>query len=224
VTFDRTPDSTSTWRTIVGVVGNEHQTTLSARSRNEFIAPVAQDVRRGMTLVVRTPGDPSAPAPAIRDLVAALDPKLAIRSVRTMDTIRAESLATQRFLMTLLLVFAGAGLLLAVIGVYGIMAQVAKGRTREMGIRIALGARAADVRWIVVRHGLRLAGIGLAVGIALALIGTRAMRALLYAVTPNDPATFLFVAALLILTAAIASWLPAARASRANPVTVLRVE
>jgi len=224
VTFDRTPDSTSTWRTIVGVVGDEHQTTLSRRSKIEFIAPVAQDVRRGMTLLVRTDGDPTALAAAVRGLITEMDPKLAIRTIRTMEAVRAASLATERFLMTLLLVFAGAGLLLAVIGVYGIMAQVAKARTREMGIRIALGARAGDVRWLVVRYGLRLAGLGLTVGIGVALIGTRAMRTLLYAVTPSDPVTFLAVPLLLIATAAIASWLPAARVSRANPVTVLRVE
>jgi ABC-type antimicrobial peptide transport system permease subunit len=141
-----------------------------------------------------------------------------------MDTVRRESLATQRFLMTLLLGFAGAGLLLAIVGVYGIMAQVANGRTREIGIRMALGARASVVRWLVVRHGLRLAAVGLALGIAGALLGTRAMRTLLYAVTPADPVTFLVVPVLLIVTAAVASWLPAVRASQVDPITVLRVE
>jgi putative ABC transport system permease protein len=224
VAFDRTPDSTSVWRTIVGVVGSEHQTTLTREPKIEFIAPAAQDVRRGMTLLVRTSGDPTQLAPSVRGLVAELDPKLAIASVKTMDAVRAESLATQRFLMTLLLVFAGVGTLLAVVGVYGVMAQVAKGRTREIGIRMALGARTSEVRWMVVRHGLRLAGIGLAIGIAGGLVGTRTMRALLYAVTPSDPVTFLAVPVLLLITATAASWFPALRASRADPATVLRVE
>jgi predicted permease len=224
VAFDRTPDSTSVWRTIVGVVGDEHQTTLSKEPKIEFIAPVVQDPRRGMTLVVRTGGDPSALAPAVRRLVAELDPKLAIQTVTTLGEVRRESLATQRFLVTLLLAFAGTGLLLAVVGVYGVMAQVAKGRVREMGIRMALGARTSEVRWLVVRQGLRLAGAGLGLGMAGALVGTRALRALLYAVTPYDPTTFLAVPALLFITAAAASWLPAARASRADPVTVLRIE
>jgi putative ABC transport system permease protein len=224
ITFDRVPDSTSVWRTIVGVVGDEHQTSLATQPRIEIIAPVAQDLRLGMTLLLRTSGDPLALAPAARRLVADLDPKLAIESVKTMDTVRRESLATQRFLMTLLLGFAGAGLLLAIVGVYGIMAQVANGRTREIGIRMALGARASVVRWLVVRHGLRLAAVGLALGIAGALLGTRAMRTLLYAVTPADPVTFLVVPVLLIVTAAVASWLPAVRASQVDPITVLRVE
>jgi predicted permease len=224
IAFDRVPDSTSFWRTIVGVVGDEHQTSLTQEPRIEVIAPVVQDVRQGMTLLLRTAGDPAGLAPAARRLVAELDPKLAIASVATMEEVQSRSLATQRFLMTLLLAFAGVGLLLAVIGVYGVIAQVAKGRTREMGIRIALGAKTADVRWLVVRHGLRLAAAGLAIGLTGALLGTRAMRVLLYAVTPGDPVTFLTVPALLIVTAAAASWLPAARASRADPVTALRIE
>ncbi len=222
--FDRVPDSTSIWHTIVGIVGDEHQTTLTREPRVEIIAPAAQDVRRGMTLLVRTSGDPLRLAPSVRRLVAELDPKLALESIATMDAVQAESLATQRFVMTLLLVFAGVGLLLAVVGVYGVMAQVAKGRTREIGIRMALGARASEVRWIVLRHGLRLAGIGLVLGVAGGLAGTRAMRALLYAVSPADPATFFAVPVLLFITAAAASWLPALRASRADPATVLRVE
>jgi predicted permease len=224
VAFDRHPDSTSSWRTIVGVVGDEHQTTLTREPKIEFIAPVAQDRRRGMTLVARTTGDPLALAPVLRRLVAELDPKLAIESVKTMAEVRRASVATQRFLMTLLLAFGITGLLLAVVGVYGVMAQVAKGRLREMGIRMALGARRSTVRWLVVRHGLRLAAVGLAFGLGGALVGTRAMRALLYAVTPSDPVTFLAVPLLLVVTAALAAWLPAARASRADPVTVLRAE
>jgi putative ABC transport system permease protein len=224
VAFDRRPDSTSVWRTIVGVVGDEHQTTLTRGPKIEFIAPVAQDRRRGMTLVVRSEGDPLALAPAVRRLVAELDPKLAIESVKTMAEVRRASVATQRFLMTLLLAFAVTGLLLAVVGVYGVMAQAAKGRIREMGIRMALGARTSEVGWLVVGQGLRLAGVGLALGMVGALVGTRAMRALLYGVTPYDPATLVAVPVLLFITAAAASWLPAARASRADPVTVLRVE
>ena len=195
ITFDRTPDSNSTWRTIVGVVGDEHQTSLAADPRIEFIAPVAQDWRGRMTLLVRTGGDPLALVPAVRRLVSDLDPKLAFESLRTMDSIRAASMATRRFLMTLFLGFAGAGLLLAIVGVYGIMAQMAAGRAREMGIRMALGAPGHAVRWLVVRHGLRLAGTGLALGLVGALLGARAMRSLLYAVTPADPATFLVVPA-----------------------------
>jgi putative ABC transport system permease protein len=224
IAFDRVPDSTSNWYTIVGVVGDEHQTALTSDPRVEVIAPVTQDVRQGMTLVLRTDGDPAGLAAPARRLVAELDPKLAIASVRPMAEVEADALAEPRFLMTLLVAFAGIGLVLAVVGVYGIMAQVAQGRTREIGIRIALGAQVGEVRWLVVRHGIRLAVLGLVLGVAGGLLGTRAMRALLYAVAPADPVTFASVSALLIATAVAASWLPAARASRADPVGSLRAE
>jgi len=141
-----------------------------------------------------------------------------------MEAVAARALALQRFLMTLLLVFAGVGLSLAVVGVYGVLAQVARRRTREMGIRIALGARGRDVRWLVMRHGLRLTVVGLALGAAVALVATRAMRGLLFQVPPADPLTFAVVAAVLAATAGVASWLPALRASRAAPSITLRAE
>jgi putative ABC transport system permease protein len=116
------------------------------------------------------------------------------------------------------------GLLLAVVGVYGVMAQLVRHRTREMGIRIALGAQVSQVRWLVVRHGLRLVLVGLAVGSAGALITTRAMRALLFGVEPADPLTFLVVPLILTLTGVVASWFPARQASRADPAGALRAE
>src|SRR2546425_7832228 len=128
-----------------------------------------------MTLVVRTRGDPWALAPAVRRIVKQLDPNLAITSVRTMAQVEAEALARNRFLTTLLLAFAGVGVGLAVIGVYGVVAQLARRRMREMGIRIALGAPAAQIQWMVVRHGLGLAGAGGAIGLAVSLGATRAI-------------------------------------------------
>jgi putative ABC transport system permease protein len=222
VAFDKVPDSTSVWRTIVGIVGDEHQTELGVDTKAQFIAPYAQEPRTRMFLVMRTTGDPTTLGPSVRNLVAQLDPDLAIVSMRTMDEVRAASLARQRFLMTMLLVFAGAGLLLAVIGVYGVMAQLARRRTREMGIRLALGAEGAQVRWLVVRHGLGLVVLGLGIGLAAALLATRAMRAFLYHVTPADPATFIGVPLLLVLTALAATWIPALRASHTDPAATLR--
>jgi ABC-type lipoprotein release transport system permease subunit len=116
------------------------------------------------------------------------------------------------------------GFALAVVGIYGVMAQLGRRRTQEMGIRIALGARAAHVQWLVVRHGMKLVTGGLVVGLLGATGATRAMRALLFEVTPGDPVTFVTVPALLALTALAASWLPAARASRADPAGALRAE
>jgi ABC-type antimicrobial peptide transport system permease subunit len=141
-----------------------------------------------------------------------------------MEDVSAKSVAQQRFLATMLLVFAGVGLLLAVVGVYGVMAQLAADRAREMGIRIALGARAGQVQWIVVRRGIRLVAVGVGAGLVGALGATRAVTAMLYGVGAWDPLTFIVVSVALIITAVVASWVPAFRVSRADPVGALRQE
>ena len=230
VAFDRTPDSSSIWRTIVGVVGSEHQEGLATAARPEVLAPLAQDPRATAWLVARrrcagtVPCDPSSLVPLVRRAVAEMDPLLAPGTPRPLATVYTDALARQRFLMTLLLAFAGVGLLLAVIGVYGVLAHLARRRSREMGIRIALGARSGQVRWLVVRHGLRLTLIGLALGGGAALVATRAMSGLLYRITPSDPVTLVGVGLLLVLTSVIASWFPALAASRADPAVALRGE
>lgn len=224
ITFDRIPDSTSTWRTIVGVVGDERQAGMAVPARAEFIAPAPQDVRPHMTLLVRASGDPLSLVPAIRRSIAALDPDLAITSVKTMADVRAASLARDRFLTALFIVFAIVGVVLAVVGVYGVVTQLAKRRTRELGIRLALGARTWQVQWLVVRRGLILSTIGVAVGVGVSLAVSGFMRTLLYEVAPVDPVTFVVVPALVLATAALASWVPAARASRTDAAEVLRTE
>jgi putative ABC transport system permease protein len=224
IAFDRTPNDSSQWATIVGVVGGERQRVLSAEPLTEVYTPFAQEVTEGMSLLARTAGDPAALAPAIRRIITELDPDLAIADVRSMEAVRLTSLARERFLMTMLVVFAGVGLLLAVIGVYGVLAQVARRRTREMGIRIALGSPIGQVRWLVVRHGLELVMLGLVIGISAAFIATRGLSALLYHVAPADPVTFIAVPLLLALTGIAAAWVPALHASRADPAVALRAE
>ena len=157
----------------MGVVKSQHQTKLSLEPQIEVFEPLAQSGTNGMFLVLRTAGDPASLGPAVRRTVAELDRSLAIESMRPMNEVRARSLARERFLTTLLLVFASVGLALAVVGVYGVMAQMARRRVREMGIRLALGAQANDVRWLVVRNGLRLVVTGLVIGTAGALLATR---------------------------------------------------
>ncbi len=222
VAFDRVPDSSSTWRTVVGVVSSERQGGVATEPQPEFLAPAAQEAFSDMALVVRTHGDPASLAPAVRRIVAELDPNLAIAKLETMAAVRARSVGRERFLMALLLVFAVVGVMLATIGVYGVMAQLARGRTREMGIRMALGAPAREVQWLVVRNGMAFALIGVAVGLGGALLGTRAMAAMLFQVKPADPVTFVAVPALLVLAALIAAWIPAHRASRVDPLNSLR--
>jgi predicted permease len=224
IAFDRVPDSSSTWNTIIGVVGSEHQTKLSLAPKIEVFEPTSQSATNTLSMVIRAGGDPASLGPAVRRAVAELDGSLAVESIRTMHDVRTASLARERFLTTLLLVFAGVGLALAIVGVYGVMAQMARRRVREMGIRLALGAQANDVRWLVVRNGLRLVVAGLALGTAAALVATRALEAMLYGVAPKDPLTFVAVPLVLVLTAVAATWIPASFASRADPATALRSE
>jgi predicted permease len=224
IAFDRIPDSNSVWRTVVGVVGDERQAALATASQIELITPEQQAPSTFMNLMVRTGHDPMAVAGSIRRVVAGIDPSIAFTSVQTMDDVRDQSLAQARFLMTLLFAFAGAGLLLGAVGVYGVMAHAARGRTREMGIRVALGAQRPAVRWLVLREGLLLTAAGVALGVAAALVACRAMTALLYQVAASDPVTFLVVPSVLACTALMATWLPAARAARADPMESLRAE
>jgi len=224
IVFDKVPDSSSTWNTIVGVVKDQHQSKLGIEPQIEVFEPLTQSSTTGMAVIVRTAGDPAALAPAIRRTVTDMDRTLALSSIETLNQVRAESLARERFLTTLLLLFAGVGLALAVVGVYGVMAQMARRRVREMGIRLALGAQANDVRWLVVRNGLRLVTVGLVIGTAGAFAATRTMQTLLFGVAPKDPLTFITVPALLVLTAVVATWIPASYASRADPATALRTE
>jgi len=230
IAFDRTPDSTSVWRTIVGVVGNEHQSSLAMQPRIEIFAPTMQDVTSGTQLIARvrcaatTPCSPESIVPAIRRAVADIDPRLALGSPTPLRDVYENSMARERFLMTLLLVFAFVGLSLAVVGVYGILAQTARRRAREMGIRMALGARSSQVRWLVVRHGMRLTMIGIVIGGTAAFMSSRVLRGMLYGVAPGDPLTFITVAGVLGLTSLVASWLPALNASQTDPAVTLRGE
>ena len=176
ISFDRVPDSTSKWRTIVGVVGGEHQVGIPMDAHDEIIAPLAQDQQQSIVVVARTEGEPLALVDPIRGALRDIDPNLAIETVRSMDDVVSGSLARDRFLMTMLTVFAGVGLTLAIVGVYGVLAQMTRRRTREMGVRIALGAQGAQLRWLVISQGLRLVATGLVLGAVLALMLTRAMQ------------------------------------------------
>jgi predicted permease len=224
ITFDRVPDSTSTWRTIVGVVGSEHQTTPATPPQIEAFAPIAQESSSQMTIVARTAGDPLSIGPAIRRIVAQLDPQLVVADIKPMSDVYATAIARDRFLMTLLSLFGVVGLVLAVVGVYGVVAQLARSRMREMGIRIALGAQAGSVSWLIVRRGLILTAIGAITGTGVALVATRGLRRLLYGVAPTDPLTFVVVLGALFTATLVASLLPGLKAARVDPTQTLREE
>ncbi|HKE92504.1 MAG TPA: ABC transporter permease, partial [Gemmatimonadales bacterium] len=224
ICFDQQPDSNSTWRTIVGVVGSEHQVTPGTAPEIEAIAPFAQEASHAMSVVARTRGDPMALAPLVRSAVRDLDPQLAITRIETLSDIRATSMARDRFLMTLVSMFGMLGVVLAVIGVYGVLAELARERMREMGIRLALGAQGRAVQWLIVRRGLLFGAAGVGLGLALALAGTRGLARLLFQVPPSDPLTFAVVASALLAATIVASWLPAWRSSHVDPVAILREE
>jgi putative ABC transport system permease protein len=224
ITFDKAPNDSSQWSTIIGVVAGERQRDLSSEPLIEAYIPYAQEVQSAVSLMTRSAGDPTTLTPAIRRILGEMERDIAITDARSMETIRATSLARERFLMAMLVVFAGVGLLLAVVGVYGVLAHVARRRTREMGIRIALGSPIGQVRWLVVRHGLGLVTVGVAIGITVALVATRGLSALLYHTAPADPVTFITIPMLLAVTGVAAAWVPALQASRADPAVALRSE
>jgi len=177
-----------------------------------------------MTLVVKTDGDPSSLTTSVRGVIRRLDPNLPVADVRTMDQVVGAALATPRFTSVLLSIFAALALTLSAIGIYGVLSYLVSRRTREIGIRVAIGAQRADVIRMVLGSGLSLALIGIAGGIALALAITRLLRGLLHGVTPADPLTFAGVAVLLTAVAIVASTVPAWRASRVDPVLALKSE
>ena len=211
-------------REIVGVVGSVRHHGFNRDPRPEMIVPNLQFQFGGMTLVARSNLEPSALGVAVAREVHALDPELPISRVRTMDDYRSSSVAQPRFTTLLLIAFAGVAMLLALVGVYGVMSYAVSQRTREIGVRIALGADRHDVVWMVVRQGMALAGIGIAAGLAAAAAGTRLMEDLLFGVTATDPITFALAAAALGLASIAAAYVPAWRAARVAPATALRTD
>jgi putative ABC transport system permease protein len=181
-----------------------------------------------MNLVVRATGEPAALIPELKRAVLGVEPAIPIAGggadFIVMDEQNARGLGAQRFNASLLGVFAFSALLLAAIGIYGLMAYAVTQRTREMGIRMALGARSRDVLSLVVRQGMTLALLGIAIGIVGAFATTRLLASMLYGVAPTDPVTFTGVAALLAAVALLACWLPARRAARVDPNVALRAE
>jgi putative ABC transport system permease protein len=163
-------------------------------------------------------------AAAVRDVVHSLKPEQPVANVATMDDVVAKSLSQARFSMMLLGIFAGLALVLSAVGIYGVMAYVVAQRTREMGIRLAMGAQTGDLLKLVMRHGGKLAGVGVAFGIAAALGMMRLMSSMLYGVSAADPLTFAGVAIFLMAVALAACYLPARRATRVDPMIALRYE
>jgi predicted permease len=217
-------DNNRVWREIVGVVGNVRDHGLDAEPKPQLYFPFAQRPSRGFYLVARTEGDPLTALPEIRSAVRLVDPSLPIYNATTMDRLESADTRDRRTARTALAAFAIAAMLLAALGVYGLLAQVVRERVPEMGVRLALGAQPRDVVRLVFAEGGRLVAWGLAAGIGLSLLTARLFESFVFGVTPNDPATYLSVSVLLSAVALAACALPAWRASRIDPLRALRTE
>jgi predicted permease len=213
---------TAPWITIVGVAGAVKQDALDADSRMAVYFPQTQLTPRGIAVVLRAGGDPAALGPAVRREIRAMDANIPIHNLKTMAQRVDESMVQRRFSMTLLAIFASLAAALAAIGIYGVIAFLVEQGSREVGIRMALGATPRDIALLVLGHGLVLAVSGIVAGVAGAFVLTRVMRSLLFGVGAADALTYAAVVALVFVTALTACYVPARRAARLDPVRTLR--
>jgi predicted permease len=218
------PTEAGTWETIVGVVRSEKQDSLGTEPKPEAYKTQLQETRSGMTLVVRTAGDPSALIGPVREEIRALDRDLPPYDIQTMSDLLHESLVRERFTTMLLVVFAGLALTLASVGIYGVMSYAVTQRTHEIGIRVALGAQGKDILRQVIGRAMGLAGAGVAIGLGASIGLTRLMSSLLYGVSTTDPLTFGVIAILLLGVSLLASYIPARRATKVDAMIALRYE
>jgi predicted permease len=217
-------DSKDPWMTIVGVVGNVKQYALDSDSRVAIYHPYLQDPGREMYLVLRSSANPASLVAAVTREARALEPNVPIYDVKTMEQWLSESLARRRFAMISLGLFAVVAMLLAAVGIYGVMSYTVAQRTPEIGIRVALGAGKSSIFRLIVGQAMTLVGISLFLGVAGAFAATRLLNSLLFGVGASDPATFAGIVLLVSVVAFIAAWLPARRATRVDPIIALRAE
>ncbi len=236
ITFNGSGDSTITWIQIVGVVGHTMHEGLDGERRLQAYFPLRQNGNRNMAFAVRTGGDPLGAMPGIRQALKTVDPDIAIANISPMDELISTSTGPRRFSMVLLAIFSGLAAALAAIGLYGVMSYTVTQRSKELGVRLALGATPAGVQRLVMGQGMRLALVGVGAGLVAALLLVNLLRAfdnaatvkpadrLLFGVNANDPATFVLISLFLLGVTLLATWLPARRATSVDPVVALRDE
>jgi ABC-type antimicrobial peptide transport system permease subunit len=209
---------------VVGIVASVRHTSLQTEGRETIYVPYRQEASRSVAMAVRTSRDVRSLAATLHGELMALDAGVPVFDFTLMQAHVDNALAPTRFVMALVAVFAMLSLVLAASGLYGLLAFAVHQRTRELGVRLALGATERQIVGLVVRGGMLLVFVGLAVGIPASLLTSRALTQLLYAVSPTDPLTLLAVGVTLTAVAALACYIPARRASRIDPMTALRVE
>ncbi len=225
LTFERPDSEDAVWATVVGVVGDVHHEDLSAATDPEIYRAVLQEPMRTTTAVLRSShAGPTSLTGAAREVVRSLDPNLPLYEIRTLRELVASSVAEQRFTMLLLGLFAAVALVLAAIGVYGLLSCSVAERRRELGVRLALGARRRQVLGLTVRQGMLPVALGLGAGLLGSVAAVRLVESLVFEVSTFDPATFVAVPLVLAAAAAAACALPATRATRIDPMAVLREE
>ena len=217
-------DPAGTWYRIIGVVANSRDRGLGKETRSTMYASNLQNQLAGSNLLIRTKSDPHTMVSSVRNVVRSLDRNISISNSRTLDEAMSQSLSPQRFSVLLLTLFAALALCLACIGVYGVTAFTVAQRTHEIGVRIALGARPRDLFFLIVGQGLRLALVGVAIGLISSLALTRLMSTLFFNVSAHDPLTLVSVCAVLTVVTLMACYIPARRAMRVDPMTALREE
>jgi putative ABC transport system permease protein len=218
------PEQSPEWRTIVGVVGDVKYRGLNEESQPTIYTPFAQTPFMWLYVMVRTPETLESMARSLRTVVPAVNPSLTAANIRSMEDVVAQSVAVPRFNMLLLSGFAALALVLSAIGIYGVIGYSVAQRTHEIGVRMALGAERSDVLRLVLKEGVVIAAAGVALGLAAAALLSRLMANLLFGVTAHDPVTFGLSGGLLLFVALCASYIPARRATRVEPVTALRSE
>jgi putative ABC transport system permease protein len=224
VSLDQDPDGHPIWSEVVGVVSDTRDIHFDVAPKAVVYVPLLQIGSGQIILIVRTTADPVALAAAVRSQVWAVDPDQPITDLLTMEQVVSESVAAPRFRTLLLGIFAGLGLVLTILGTYGVISYSVSQRTHEIGIRIALGAHPHDILALVIGQGIKLALTGVAIGVCAALVLTRWMASLLYGISATDPLTFAAVAILLTAVALAACYVPARRATRVDPMVALRYE
>ncbi|MGH9837616.1 MAG: ABC transporter permease [Blastocatellia bacterium] len=217
-------DNQPIWREIVGVVKDVRHTALDTESKPQMYFPFTHFPLPFMTLVARTDGDPMSLVAAVRGQVRAIDKDQPVSNIHAMEELLARSVSERRFNLLLLAIFAGVALLLAAVGIYGVMSYSVEQRTHEIGVRMALGARTADVLRLLLGQGMKLVAMGVAIGLAAAFALTRLISTLLFGVRATDPVTFVALALLLTVVALLACWIPAWRATKVDPMIALRCE